>query len=204
MPYALGAVKPHVRKAAEDIGARFGVGTILGVGPRAEPDSDHPKGLALDFMTYGDLAKGDSIASYVFANSNYYGVHYIIWKQHIWNRDRASEGWRLMKDRGSATANHFDHVHVSFVTSGQFAQMVQTDNPVAPGPIDPVPPNDPRLPKGIGPLGPIEKLQSSIDAIGNAFAFLTNSHNWLRVGMFLLGSLLILGALVMIAGGNNA
>jgi hypothetical protein len=26
---------------------------------------------------------------------------------------RASEGWRYMEDRGSTTANHYDHVHVS-------------------------------------------------------------------------------------------
>jgi len=25
----------------------------------------------------------------------------------------AEEGWRLMPDRGSTTANHYDHVHVS-------------------------------------------------------------------------------------------
>ena len=26
---------------------------------------------------------------------------------------RGGEGWRGMSDRGSATANHYDHVHVS-------------------------------------------------------------------------------------------
>ncbi|MDQ1640746.1 MAG: hypothetical protein QOJ90_97, partial [Actinomycetota bacterium] len=26
---------------------------------------------------------------------------------------RSSEGWRPMADRGSTTANHYDHVHVS-------------------------------------------------------------------------------------------
>jgi hypothetical protein len=27
--------------------------------------------------------------------------------------ERSSEGWRYMSDRGSTTANHYDHVHVS-------------------------------------------------------------------------------------------
>ena len=26
---------------------------------------------------------------------------------------RSGEGWRGMSDRGNATANHFDHVHIS-------------------------------------------------------------------------------------------
>jgi hypothetical protein len=33
--------------------------------------------------------------------------------QKIWTVQRGSEGWRGMSDRGSATANHYDHVHVS-------------------------------------------------------------------------------------------
>jgi hypothetical protein len=37
----------------------------------------------------------------------------VIWSQHIWTVQRSSEGWRAMPDRGSTTANHYDHVHVS-------------------------------------------------------------------------------------------
>ena len=33
-------------------------------------------------------------------------------RQQIWTPERASEGWRYVADRGSATANHYDHVHV--------------------------------------------------------------------------------------------
>ena len=36
----------------------------------------------------------------------------IIWSQHIWTIQRAGEGFRSMSDRGSATANHYDHVHI--------------------------------------------------------------------------------------------
>ena len=29
-----------------------------------------------------------------------------------WVSEQVSEGWRLMPDRGSTTANHYDHVHI--------------------------------------------------------------------------------------------
>jgi hypothetical protein len=37
----------------------------------------------------------------------------VIYHQQIWTVQRSSEGWRSMSDRGSPTANHMDHVHVS-------------------------------------------------------------------------------------------
>lgn len=113
MPYALGPVKNHVRAAAEDIGKKFSIKTVLGVGLRAN-ESDHPLGLALDFMTSTDMAKGQSLADYVKSNASAYGVKYVIWNQKIWSVERNAEGWRSMEDRGDATANHKDHVHVSF------------------------------------------------------------------------------------------
>lgn len=110
MSWALGGVKPWVAKAGREVGHRFGIATILGLGERTTPGSDHPKGLALDFMT----THGQGLADYVKANAGRLGVTYVIWHQHIWSVARSSEGWRLMEDRGSPTANHMDHVHVSF------------------------------------------------------------------------------------------
>ena len=72
---------------------------------------DHVSGRAVDIMVTGRL--GDEIAAYVRADSSSLGVSYVIWAQKIWSTQRSSEGWRGMPDRGSATANHFDHVHVS-------------------------------------------------------------------------------------------
>jgi len=72
---------------------------------------DHGAGLALDIMCSGSL--GDSIASYVRAHASALGVSEVIWSQRIWTVQRSSEGWRPMEDRGSTTANHYDHVHVS-------------------------------------------------------------------------------------------
>ncbi len=72
---------------------------------------DHGAGMALDIMCTGSL--GDAISAYVRAHASALGVSYVIWSQHIWTVQRSSEGWRLMPDRGSTTANHYDHVHVS-------------------------------------------------------------------------------------------
>jgi hypothetical protein len=72
---------------------------------------DHGAGKALDIMSTGALR--DSIADWVRAHASDFGVSVVIRAQHIWTVQRSSEGWRLMPDRGSPTANHFDHVHVS-------------------------------------------------------------------------------------------
>jgi len=53
------------------------------------------------------------VAEFVRAHYDELGVQYVIYSQHIWSVDRSSEGWRLLEDRGSATANHYDHVHVT-------------------------------------------------------------------------------------------
>lgn len=109
--YRLPGVQPWVLDAANEVGGKFGIKSIGGVGKRPNK-SDHPGGLALDFMAGG--AKGDQLASYVQANAKRLGITYLIYKQRIWSVGRAGEGWRLMNDRGSPTANHMDHVHVSF------------------------------------------------------------------------------------------
>jgi hypothetical protein len=77
-----------------------------------DPHGEHYDGRAIDFMT-GDSALGSSIAEYLRANAGTLQVRNIIWAQRIWSSERAGEGWRSMSDRGSATANHYDHVHVS-------------------------------------------------------------------------------------------
>jgi hypothetical protein len=80
-------------------------------GGRTGSGGDHGAGLALDIMCRGSL--GDAIASYVRSHASRFGVKEVIWSQHIWSVQRSSEGWRPMADRGSTTANHYDHVHVS-------------------------------------------------------------------------------------------
>ena len=103
----LGAVKPHVRAAAQFLGCRFGEPTMFGVAGRAGT-SDHPSGRAVDFMV--DRATGDALAVCALNNRAALGVSYVIWRQRI----NFGSGWQMMEDRGGVTANHFDHVHVSF------------------------------------------------------------------------------------------
>ncbi len=72
--------------------------------------TEHSSGKALDCMTSG--ARGQEIAAWLQANYSKLGIIEIIYQQKIWTTQRASEGWRAMPDRGSPTANHFDHIHV--------------------------------------------------------------------------------------------
>jgi hypothetical protein len=78
---------------------------------RAGDSGDHGSGRAIDIMISG--ATGWEIAEFVRANAGQFGVSYIIYSQKIWSVDRSGEGWRYMSSRGSATADHYDHVHVS-------------------------------------------------------------------------------------------
>jgi hypothetical protein len=103
----LGAVRSHVRSAANFLGCRFGEPTVLGVAGRAGT-SDHPSGKALDFMV--DRATGNALAACALRNQEALGVSYVIWRQRI----NFGSGWKPMEDRGGPTANHEDHVHVSF------------------------------------------------------------------------------------------
>lgn len=72
----------------------------------------HSTGQAVDAMI-SDSAAGWRLANWVRAHASELGVSEVIYSQKIWTRQRAGEGWRGMSDRGSATANHYDHVHVS-------------------------------------------------------------------------------------------
>ncbi len=107
------AVLPHVQLFANAMCSATGaceVGTRVGHSPSAER--------AIDILTsdvYGkrptdDNALGDAVAEFTLAHMEQYGVTYLIWRQ----RYNDGSGWDPMDDRGSITANHYDHVHVSF------------------------------------------------------------------------------------------
>jgi hypothetical protein len=73
--------------------------------------SEHSTGHALDIMVSG--SEGREVAEWLKANYTKLGISELIYQQQIWTVQRSSEGWRGMEDRGGATANHMDHVHVS-------------------------------------------------------------------------------------------
>jgi len=100
-----GGVASSVRTVGNALECVFPGHDLLGVGGRGNT-SDHPSGYALDVMT----TDGDQIASCVLDNKDALGVSYVIWNQRI----NTGSGWKGMEDRGGATANHEDHVHISF------------------------------------------------------------------------------------------
>ncbi len=73
---------------------------------------EHSSGKALDIMT-SDVQLGNAIAAFLQAHASELDIFDVIYRQRIWTTQRAGDGWRSMPNRGSATANHFDHVHVS-------------------------------------------------------------------------------------------
>lgn len=116
--YDVGPVTPAVQALANTLGPMFDIKDIGGWRADGGGYNDHPSGHALDLMVYGDKAKGDRIAEYLKVNADAFGVSYLIWYQRIWNAQyRSDEGWRGMEDRGSPTANHMDHVHVTLLDS---------------------------------------------------------------------------------------
>ena len=72
----------------------------------------HGQGRALDCMI-SNTTVGWNAARWLRANAKSLGVMEVIYRQQIWTVQRSSDGWRPMSDRGSPTANHMDHVHVS-------------------------------------------------------------------------------------------
>jgi len=57
-----------------------------------------------------NMASMNNLAEYIAGNLRSLGLKYVIWKQRI----NSGSGWRAMADRGGLTANHYDHVHITF------------------------------------------------------------------------------------------
>jgi hypothetical protein len=84
----------------------FHLGSIGGYRANA---GEHSTGQAVDLMI-SSRSQGDSVAAWVQAHVGEFDVEYVIWRQRYWT---PGGGWELMEDRGSPTANHMDHVHVT-------------------------------------------------------------------------------------------
>ncbi|MGE2724436.1 hypothetical protein [Mycolicibacterium pulveris] len=96
-------------------------------GVRSDPLKWHPHGLAIDVMIPNagspeGRALGDRVLAYVMENAERFGLVHAIWRQTIYKPDGSS---RLMANRGSATANHYDHVHIA-TEGGGFPAEGQT------------------------------------------------------------------------------
>jgi hypothetical protein len=113
-------ITPRMRQVKDVIDRRFGPFSAIGC-YRAENGGEHPLGRACDFMlstggvmpAAAGVERGYNIAAWAQANASRLGIMYIIYRQRMWDIRMASSGWVPMADRGSITANHFDHVHIS-------------------------------------------------------------------------------------------
>jgi hypothetical protein len=113
-------ITARMRQVRDQIDRRFGPFPAIGC-YRAESSGEHPLGRACDFMLSSGgimpsgpwVQRGDAIAAWARANASRLGIMYIIYRQRIWDIRMGSSGWVPMEDRGSITANHFDHVHIS-------------------------------------------------------------------------------------------
>jgi hypothetical protein len=100
-------LRPDTIKVHRAVCAKFpSITTYGGIAGRGE----HGTGQALDIMISSDL--GNEVAAYLQEHRAELGIEYLIWRQRIW-RPATSGAWRGMSDRGGATANHMDHVHVT-------------------------------------------------------------------------------------------
>jgi hypothetical protein len=108
-----GGVADSVQTVGNALECVFPGHEVGGVGSRGNV-SDHPGGYALDFMTDSGAGNGDTIADCMVSNADALGVEYVIWNQRI----NTGSGWEAMEDRGGRTANHEDHVHISFSRGG--------------------------------------------------------------------------------------
>ncbi|WP_188450424.1 hypothetical protein [Knoellia flava] len=96
----------NASKVCSAVRSNFGITNIGGYRAGA---GDHGAGKAVDIMVTG--SRGDAVAAWAIDNMSRYNMTYVIWKQRIWMA--GASGWRAMEDRGSVTANHYDHVHIS-------------------------------------------------------------------------------------------
>jgi septal ring factor EnvC (AmiA/AmiB activator) len=94
----------------------FDVHSIGGWRPYGSvPGSDHPKGRAIDVMTWSNRSLGWRIANWAVGNAGALGVKYVIFNGRIWTRGRGWHAYRHPSDpcNCNPTLRHDDHVHIS-------------------------------------------------------------------------------------------
>ncbi len=121
-----GPVRAHVQAFADAVLAAGWAGpTDFGTYADHQPTRDR----ALDVFTpTNSSTRGDAICRFALQNWNRYGITYVIYRQRINSND--GRGWRGMENRGSPSANHYDHVHISFEPTATAGPIpVPTPNP---------------------------------------------------------------------------
>lgn len=117
---AMNGLTPHTKKMKVALAKKFGITSfsLFRAGDDDGTGHGHNSGMAVDFMVPVNSAQGDELAEYLTKHMDELGVYYIIWKQRFYMPQQNIYGpantWNIMPNRGGITANHYDHVHVSF------------------------------------------------------------------------------------------
>ena len=118
-------LKPNALRGLRCVKQRFPwIRYMGGVGARPSGYvSDHPIGLAVDFMipawnSRAGNARGWEVAHWLQAHANQLHVKYLIFDNRSWRAYSPSGGWRPYRypgpNPGGATQRHENHVHASF------------------------------------------------------------------------------------------
>ncbi|MGT2949587.1 LysM peptidoglycan-binding domain-containing protein [Streptococcus devriesei] len=109
-------LQPSAANFANKVANTYGATDIGGV--REGDSGDHGTGNAVDVMVYDDTNLGKQVADYATSTMAENNISYVIYQQKFYgptdNVYGPANTWNQMPDRGSDTANHMDHVHVSF------------------------------------------------------------------------------------------
>lgn len=172
MVLALSGTKPWVAANGAYVANKFGVTSVGGLGPGSVPGSDHPLGLALDFMA--NLALGQRITADFLANWNAYNVKYVIWNRTYWDSPTHHVPY-------IGPNPHLDHVHVSYLSAPRNASGIVGGGTAGTPTAVPAGPN------------PIPNLL-------NPFQFLASGSLWVRIGLAIGGAILIIIGLWSLMG----
>jgi len=112
-------LQKFTRKMNRAVSAAFPEIREIG-GVRPDSLKWHPNGLALDIMipnwdTPAGHALGNRIVNFLLANRYELGLDHMMWRQRQINADGSVSA---MGNRGSATENHFDHIHAVSIGGG--------------------------------------------------------------------------------------
>lgn len=152
----MGAVRPNIAAIAGEVllaaqVAGHQIRVVWGFNPKSTPE--HSAGTALDFMTYQDTVAGNWIADYLWTHRARLGLRWEIWRQRVRSTSPGKpDTWQQMADRGSTTANHYDHVHANFWVKSYDPPAGGGSAPVAPKPtaLKPTPSWDGKSFPGVG------------------------------------------------------
>jgi hypothetical protein len=111
---AYGGVLPHVAASGDAIARALGIRSIGGRAGRPGNYSDHPRGLALDFMVGANTALGNRVANVLTTQWLAHKIKYLIWNARYAGSPGRWSGYSHPLGWTDPTSMHRDHVHASY------------------------------------------------------------------------------------------